>query len=448
MAWRMPAAVITRSAGPFLLRTLRGVLLALLVVSPIVLALLAVETTPRVTDPGPPDAAAAGRTRDVAESIQELIATEAAAGRWSAREEEMNAVLAAAQRLRRGLFGVARVTDDALVLDVSAGAPIMPKGLWANLHLAIAPSEEGLRIAAARIGRLPVPPGLALRGLRLAADRVLGDGLGTQAIDSIAAVRLQPPQVTVAFDFDAVGREAFFERLRERALAGAGKTAREQVYVQLWHLDKAVSEDRLPREGSMLPYLKRVVRTAAQQSKGEDREELRAALYALALYCGDPAFGDQIGVTLAEKLQGGANGCDGTTLAGHDDLKRHFAISAGLFGATASDSAFGMGELKELLDSNAGGSGFSFTDMVADVAGVRFARAFLDAPRGDWPAMLRRIRSEADVIPSLEGLPGGLTEAEFRARYRDVDSEDYAAMVAEIERRVDALPLYAAPKAD
>lgn len=170
---------------------------------------------------------------------------------------------------------------------------------------------------------------------------------------------------------------------------------------------------------------------------------MRAALYALALYCGDPDFGDQIGVTMARRMEGAANGCAGTTLGGRDDFKRHFVISAGLQAATAGDTAFGMGELKELLDSNDGGSGFSFRDMVADAAGVRFARTLLDTPPADWKALAARLTDEAAILPVFEDLPEQLTEAAFRARFGDVDSPAYAATVAEIDARVAALPLYA-----
>jgi hypothetical protein len=438
----MSIAVVARPAKPFLRRALLGLVLVALL--PVVLVLLAVERAPRVADAAPPGAAAAARARDVAERVQELVAAQGAGGSFAVSEDEINAVLAAAQRVAPGIFGVARV-GEVLTLDISAGAPVMPGGLWLNLHLAVGPSEGGLRLTAARVGKLPVPPGLALRALAWALDARLGDALGSEALASVAAVRIAPPRVAVAFDFDAVGRAAFFARLRERALAGAGATAREQVYAQLWHFDRAVRRGGLPRTGSVLPYLEKAVRVAERITEGEDREELRAALYALALYCGDADFGDRIGVSLKESLQGAGNGCERTTLAGRDDLKRHFVVSAGLYGVTASGSAFGMGELKELLDSNAGGSGFSFTDIAADMAGVRFAQAFLAAPRADWPAMLELVASEADLVPSLEGLPEGLGEAEFRARYRDVDSAGYAAVVAEIARRIDALPLYAGP---
>ena len=124
-------------------------------------------------------------------------------------------------------------------------------------------------------------------------------------------------------------------------------------------------------------------------------------------------------------------------------------ISAGLYAASSGRASFGMGELKELLDSNEGGSGFSFDDIAADLAGARFAAAFLAAPPADWPAMLARIDDEGTaILPALDGLPSGLSEAEFRHRYGDVDSAAYAAMVEEIRARVDALPLYAGAPAD
>jgi hypothetical protein len=145
-------------------------------------------------------------------------------------------------------------------------------------------------------------------------------------------------------------------------------------------------------------------------------------------------------------MLGARNGCAGTTLAGRDDLRQHFVLSAGLDAATSSSAAFGVGELKELLDTNPGGSGFSFDDMTADVAGVRFARTFLATGPDGWAALAARIGDEDAVLPSLAGLPSGLSSDEFSARYGSVDSDAYAALVAEIDRRVDALPLHASAR--
>lgn len=441
----MSDLVLTRAVYPVLRRAVLGSCLALLL-APLALGLLAVETAPRVADPGPPDAAAAARTRDLAESLRALIETEAAAGSWSVSEAELDAALASAQRLSPGLFGAAEVTPDGVAVDVSAGPPLMPGGLWANLHLALAPSEHGLRIAAARVGRLPLPPALARAGLVVALDRLLGDGLGGAALAGVTAVRVAPPDLTVALDFGEGGSD-FFDRLRSRAHAAAGADARERVHHQLWFLDRMARSGELPTRGSVLPYFAQVVDLAGR-SQGDPREEMRAALYALALYCGDADFGQAIAVTVPQHMRERQNRCGPTTLGGRHDLKRHFVISAGLYAASSGRASFGMGELKELLDSNEGGSGFSFDDIAADLAGARFAAAFLAAPPAAWPGMLAAIDSDAALLPALDGLPSGLSEAEFRRRYGDVDSPAYAAMVEEIRARVDALQLYAGVPAD
>ena len=430
----------TRPMKPLLRRGLERalVVLAVLVAAGLLLAVLIFEPQPRVADPGPPDAVAAARTRDVVARLRALVDSEA--GELTATESEMNAVLAAAQRVRPGFFGRTDVEPDALAFDASIGAPVLPRGVWLNLHLAMAPSEDGPRVASASVGRLPIPPALALAGLRLLLDRALGAGTGDEALASVAAVRLADRTATVAFSFPDGDRDAFFDRLRERVIAAAGTTARARVHEELEYLHRAARHGTLPVAGSVLPYVRAAADFAARNPEGSGREEFRAALYALALYCGDPDFGRSIAVDVPWRMQGARSGCDGTTLAERDDLKRHFVISAGLYAATTGTAAFGMGELKELLDSNDGGSGFSFDDMAADLAGVRFATAFLDASPAEWPAMLDRIATESDLIPSLEGLPSGLTRAEFEARFGDVDSPAYQAMVAEVRRRVEALP--------
>jgi hypothetical protein len=438
----MPAAVPTRGSPSALRRLLRGLVLAALLLSPVLVVLLAVETEPRVTGVAPPDGVAAERAGAVAERLRDLMDGGDVAAGWGASEEEVNAVLASAGRLLPGLVGRARIDDERAAVELSLGGPPVPAGLWANLHLGFAESEEGLEIASARIGRLPLPPALAEGALRLALDRALGDGVGAAAFDSVGRLTLEPGAARVGFRIGQDGEVALLEMMRHRARGAAGSDARQQARIQLWYLDRAVREGRLPRDGSVVAYLRFVIEIALREA-GPERERVRGALYALAVYCGDPAFETVVGVSLPGRMQGRANGCAGTTLGGRDDLRKHFVISAGLHAATSGTAAFGMGELKELVDSTTGGSGFSFDDMAADAAGVRFSQTFLAAPPPAWPGLAARIVSEEDVLPSLAGLPIGLTAEEFEARYGTVESDAYARLVAEIDRRVAALPLHA-----
>lgn len=45
-------------------------------------------------------------------------------------------------------------------------------------------------------------------------------------------------------------------------------------------------------------------------------------------------------------------------------------------------------------------------------------------------------------MPDIGGLPEGIREIEFRKRYNDLDSESYARVNAEIDRRIKDCPVY------
>ena len=51
-------------------------------------------------------------------------------------------------------------------------------------------------------------------------------------------------------------------------------------------------------------------------------------------------------------------------------------------------------------------------------------------------------RAEAEIFPSKARLPEGISQATFEQKYRSVDSTDYQQMVSDIDKRLDALPLY------
>lgn len=420
-------------------RGLRVLLVLGVVLAPFVLVAMVFETRPSVRGEGPPDALAAERAREVASSLRALI--EEGGDRWAIGETELNGALASAGRVVPGLAGRGRIAEGEAAVELSLAVPKLPWDLWLNLRLALGASERGLRVTEARVGRLPLPPGIVVPAARIVLDLALGDNLGTAALAGIEAVRIDGRRVEVALGFGPGERVALYEGVRDRLRELSGGTDREAVYGYLDAYPYAVKRGLLPRDGSALPYLRHAVAEAAERP-GDDTEAMRAALYALALYCGDPRFGVAIGVSLSDRLSGGNNRCRRTTLDGRVDLRQHFVLSAGAYAASTRGTAFGVGELKELLDSNQGGSGFSFDDIAANLAGARFAQAFLDRPRADWPEMIAGISSERDVLPALDDLPSGLSEAEFRARFGDVDSPEYAALIAEIEGRIDALPLY------
>ena len=49
---------------------------------------------------------------------------------------------------------------------------------------------------------------------------------------------------------------------------------------------------------------------------------------------------------------------------------------------------------------------------------------------------------ESDIMPAVSDLPEFMPEAEFKRRFGGIDAPAYKRMMAEIERRIAALPLY------
>lgn len=423
-------------------RLLAGLVLG--AVAAVILALaLALSIRPALPELEVADAATAARTRDLARTAQDLLSLEPAAGELALPMEQIRALIVSARRIQPGVRARAEVEDGRLVLRGAIGAPALPSRLfWVNPTLVIAPSDNGLVIERAAIGHLPIPPVLVRWALSEALDRFLGPDFGGIALGALREVRIASDRIDLGYALDEGDRERFYEGLKSRVRGLAGGTDRGRIYTHLWFLDRAGDRRGLPRTGSVVPYLRHVI---AQAEGGED---MKAALLALTLYCGEEAFGPAIGASLGDGMRGRRNHCERTTLGGRDDLKRHFIVSAGLYAARSGQVAFGMGELKELLDSNEGGSGFSFDDIAADLAGARFAQLTLMTPEAERPALLDRIGSEADVLPPLDGLPSGLRDAEFRSRYDDVESPAYRELIAEINRRIDVMPLYAGTSDD
>jgi hypothetical protein len=101
-----------------------------------------------------------------------------------------------------------------------------------------------------------------------------------------------------------------------------------------------------------------------------------------------------------------------------------------------------VGLYKEVADSR-GGSGFSFNDIAADRAGSRFGEhAAQSANARTLQKKMRAGISERDIMPSTADLPEFTQEAELKRRFGGIDAPEYKKLLADIDRRIAALPLY------
>lgn len=192
-----------------------------------------------------------------------------------------------------------------------------------------------------------------------------------------------------------------------------------------------------------------LVRDAMEAAKGQSRtDEVRTenkiAILALAGILGDDRVSrgakrerDAILQKKKETLR------NRITLRGRNDLSKHFWVSAGLVAISNEANAKAVGLGKELMDSQPGGSGFSFADMAADLAGIRFAvLATTNAEQAeDLRARIERARQVDDFCPSIEGLPEGITAEQFQSEFGGLGGKRTRDLFREINDRIRSCPV-------
>ena len=134
-------------------------------------------------------------------------------------------------------------------------------------------------------------------------------------------------------------------------------------------------------------------------------------------------------------------------LRGRRDLLLHFGVSAMLTGLSGSGVAEAAGLQKEISDARgkeAGrGSGFSFTDLAADYAGIELAEVLLKADEKQSRRLLKVIAGKfrgKDYLPDCSDLPEGLTHSEFVQSYGSVSDSRFADYAQKVRDRVRAAP--------
>jgi hypothetical protein len=126
------------------------------------------------------------------------------------------------------------------------------------------------------------------------------------------------------------------------------------------------------------------------------------------------------------------------TVQGRHDLCQHFVVSCALTVQLGVKNAEAAGVVKEMLDARPGGSGFSFADLSADLAGVTFAKRIIAEPK-----LLPKVEKSfvvADYTLSPKGLVEGLTEEEFAKQYGGVTDKRFLTRFEELRADVLALP--------
>ncbi len=348
-------------------------------------------------------------------------------------EDELNRLLNYAVQLRQ-ISGIsAELTPGMATLTASVRVPDNPYGRFLNVTAEIEDIAGGIRIRSLQLGSLPLPAILADWTARLAHRWLRRDETYTTLVDAFRQINFDENQATLDYQW----RPELLTQIERKSadlLLEPEEKARLLKFAN--HLEKLLKPYA---HGSTQP-LGRVSAPLfehARQSGGDARESNRAALTVLAAYIS--------GFSLPRLLQGDSQSIRRAprvlfSLYGRRDFAEHYVISAAITVNGGSRLANAIGLSKEEDDASRG-SGFSFTDLAANRAGVRLGERATGDDAAAVLAWLAGARSDAALMPDFRDLPEFMPQAEFDRRYGPIGGTRYLSLIQQIDTRLDRHPL-------
>jgi len=425
-------------------------ILTLLLLLATVLALLAVlllQRTPLLSDTGQLNAAAVRNSQQLFNNLNQSMRDPGQQLVIQTNADELNAAFVLASRTLPGFQGKTQINPAGLTILMTMPLDLLSYRLYINADIQIEPSDGPLQVRQVQLGRLTLPGDMALGLLGWVADQLWGPGEGAALLAKVRSVTVQQDAVKVELSksegFSLSQLKLSGVSLYKQWFSSDEQTALIEHYYAL-ALAHSQQQAATQSSYSLISYLQVLLREADRRSKETPEQAVRenqAVILALAQLLG----GRNLQLLVNEIKTNPQGKLPRVTLARRPDLQQHFVYSATLHVLGNQRLSSAVGEAKELLDSLNGGSGFSFVDLLADRAGIRFARLAGASPqsaRAVQQFFALQDRTEQELFPNKSRLPEGLPQAMFEQQYQSIDSAVYQQMVAEIDRRLNALPLY------
>jgi len=127
------------------------------------------------------------------------------------------------------------------------------------------------------------------------------------------------------------------------------------------------------------------------------------------------------------------------TMNNRQDTATHFFIGAGLTALTSPSASEASCILKEVADAN-GGSGFSFIDLGADLAGIIYAHELITS--NEIPKHYVEEFKIITFVPPFSDLREGIMIEELSEDFSVDSKRRFKAEVEKIRQRVLSLPIY------
>lgn len=323
---------------------------------------------------------------------------------------------------------------DLAYLQISIKLPKNPAGTYINISSEIeSVGENALRLKSLNIGSLELPAFIA-QPMAEYAHNFLQSNITEYNLmsQSLQKVNFEKKNLKLSYVLDRQTANRLKVELSSRVISGELKRA---LIAQSNNLSKV--SYKLGSKPALNEVMKPMFKLAESRSLLNDPViENKAVFITLGAY----ALNINISKLFDKKDQKPIK-TKRLYLKKRFDLSRHLLVSAAIASLADSDMAKAIGLEKEVDDSQ-GGSGFSFTDLAADYAGIKLAEYSLTGEQQarKIQTKLATVKLESDYMPSIASLPDGLTKQEFDDKYANKPA--YNSLEQLIKRRIDNLVIY------
>lgn len=360
---------------------------------------------------------------------------------------QLNSAIRLGGRFIDGFRGNVALENQAIHGRVSFPIPWWRGQKWLNISGTVPEFQNTIVLKKITVGSTDVPPALTLSAARIVANLMVGDGFGDKMTNAASEMRIEGDTVQFDVTLNQIGENGIMQNVFG-SIRGSTFPSPEEIDAYYLRIRGMMDDGHLPTTNSFLPYIQFALSDALKTSTVDTLPNAyTAAIFGLARACGAADFGaiaGRLAVGVTDTTKEWETSCDDVTFNGRIDSRRHFITSAALQAATNNDISFSFGELKELYDIVSSAGGYDFTDIAANMSGIRMSDYLMSLSSEDWPDTLERLRTERDVIISFEEIPSLMPEADFNARYGSVESDVYKDMLTHIKGRIDQLYLYRA----
>ena len=416
------------------------VLFMVLLIACIAVSIAVVQSKPLVTANAPVQL-------DGADSVNELLAQLKTA--LSKRKDnhvitlteiQIESLVGVLQRSVPNFKGMVNVSD----LGGTIAFTFSPSDfdIYFNVTGLILPGNT-LQIDHVSVGDLSLPGNLVLSALEKGVNYWTESEIATLALTRIDKVAMREGEVSLHL----APLDAFLSELNAVSANLSMDDGNDELETLTAYYLRYIAGRDLTLSARSMPiieYLREGMARAREQSTTPEEAVFhnKAVILALATLVGHHRVGNLVG-DIQPRANKALKPRAPAILKQRNDLARHFIISAALQLLSEEGMSLAIGEFKELMDRGEGGTGYSFVDLAADMAGAEFAKT---ATHPQYASKVQndiaRIQSDSDIMPDITGLPEGLTKQVFTERYGQVDSEAYISEVREIQRRITSIPLY------